>query len=155
MNFLGSNITNLIVFSGILFSGCCFYVQNLPSVMLSRLAIFLSVHHCYLSHSSDCFLNPLPFFWSDKTYGKANKRYHGHSACRLHMAWIFSRWYLLALLLHSYFALQLMLYIHTDGYPAYAADYNYGAVLSLWAPVILVCLLPSLSNFFLIFHIIF
>jgi len=53
----------------------------------------------------------------------------------------------ITLSLYLYFAFQLKFYIHIISYPLYTAKNNYGAVLSLWLPVILVCLLLSLSYF--------
>jgi len=53
----------------------------------------------------------------------------------------------ITLSLNFYFAFQLRFYIHISCYPVYTAKNNYGAVLSLWLPVILVCLLLSLSYF--------
>lgn len=58
----------------------------------------------------------------------------------------------ITLSLYFYFAFQLRFYIHISCYPVYTAKNNYGAVLSLWLPVILVCS-AAISFLFFSFHI--
>lgn len=76
--------------------------------------------------------------FKDKANDKANKRYNEHSQYPLSMAWVLSKWYLNFLL--SMFQFSLLIFIvHAAKFCCLlAGENNIGALVAIWAPVILV-----------------
>lgn len=87
--------------------------------------------------------NPLCIVSPDKTFGEANKIYNAYQPCSLCLAWIFPSRYS-SVIGHCCCWLPFYLFVVWCWHNSVdAAKKNYGAVVSLWAPVVLVCLIIS------------